>query len=287
MVQIKQDIIKKNPYSRPGIKNDGVKGVVMHYTASPGASAQNIRNYFNGTIINEKRYASAHYAVDKNEIIQMLPDNEVAYHAHDRSRCYVDAFKPNANFTSIGVEMCIERDWTLHPDTVKNAIELVRYLSGKYGFGASRIYRHYDVTGKNCPAMWVSNPSLFTKFKNDVASVQPASVHKEAFHVVESGDTLWEISQKYGVSVATIESLNPEVDASNLQIGSTLVLRELPVVGEVISTDVWTMSKPISTASYRVQLVQKGDKFKVYGLTDDHYVLGGSQYLQKKHMILT
>ncbi|MDI5791235.1 hypothetical protein PO124_31045 [Bacillus licheniformis] len=38
-----------------------MKGIVMHWTATPGASALNERNYFNGTCIADKRYASAHY----------------------------------------------------------------------------------------------------------------------------------------------------------------------------------------------------------------------------------
>ncbi|MCD5192682.1 hypothetical protein IV460_16915, partial [Enterococcus casseliflavus] len=33
-----------------------------------------------------------------------------------------------------------------------------------------KIWRHFDVTGKNCPAPWVAKPSEFERFKNAVFS---------------------------------------------------------------------------------------------------------------------
>lgn len=39
------------------------------------------------------------------------------------------------------------------------------------------------------------------------------------YHVVEPGDTLYELSKDYGVSVQEIEQANPGIDAYNLQIG--------------------------------------------------------------------
>jgi N-acetylmuramoyl-L-alanine amidase len=228
MVQIVKDYVKVNPYTRPARKNTGVEGIVMHYTASPRATAQNIRDYFNGTCIAQKRYASAHYAVDKKEIIQMIPDNEVAYHAHDRSRCYVDVLKPNANFSALGIEMCIEADGSLHPDTVKNARALVVYLLDKYNLPTSRVYRHYDVTGKNCPAMWVSDPSLFNSFKK---SLSPAPSHSdEVVHTVVKGDTLWGIAQDHNTTVAKLEELNPHLDGV-LNIGDKVTIRKVQPTG--------------------------------------------------------
>ena len=35
-----------NENSRPGIATDGVRSVVVHYTANPGSTAQNNRDYF-------------------------------------------------------------------------------------------------------------------------------------------------------------------------------------------------------------------------------------------------
>ncbi|MEC0543600.1 peptidoglycan recognition protein family protein, partial [Bacillus glycinifermentans] len=149
----------------------GVKGIVMHWTATPGASALNERNYFNGTCIADKRYASAHYFVDRKEAQLIIPENEVAYHAHDQNRCYVSFLKPNANTTAIGVEMCVEKDGKIHSETVQNAAELVADLCKRYGLSTNKIVRHYDVTNKNCPAPWVSDSSQLTAFRKKVDSL--------------------------------------------------------------------------------------------------------------------
>ncbi|AJO16839.1 MULTISPECIES: peptidoglycan recognition protein family protein [Bacillus] len=171
MVKVVKNFVKVNQYTRPGLKLAGVKGIVMHYTATPGASALNERNYFNGTCIADKRYASAHYFVDRKEAQHIIPENEVAYHAHDKNRCYVSFLKPNANTTAIGVEMCVEKDGKIHSDTVRNAAELVADLCKRYGLSTNKIVRHYDVTNKNCPAPWVSDSSQLTAFRKKVDSL--------------------------------------------------------------------------------------------------------------------
>jgi lysozyme len=45
-------------------------------------------------------------------------------------------------------------------------------------------------------------------------------------YVVKSGDSLSAISAKTGISVATLESLNPSVDPNALQTGQRLTLRK-------------------------------------------------------------
>ncbi|MGG4324028.1 peptidoglycan recognition protein family protein [Bacillus sonorensis] len=171
MVKVVKNYVKVNKYTRPGLKLSGVKGIVMHYTATPGASALNERNYFNGTCIAAERYASAHYFVDRKEAQLIIPENEVAYHAHDGNRCYVSFLKPNANTTAIGVEMCVEINGKIHSETVQNAAELVADLCKRYGLSTNKIVRHYDVTNKNCPAPWVSDSSQLTAFRKKVDSL--------------------------------------------------------------------------------------------------------------------
>lgn len=166
-----KNFVKVNQHTRPGLKLSGVKGVVMHWTATPGASALNERNYFNGACIAAERYASAHYFVDRNEVQQIIPENEVAYHAHDGNRCYVSFLKPNANTTAIGVEMCVEKNGNIHGDTVQNAAELVADVCKRYGLSTDNIVRHYDVTNKNCPAPWVSDSSKLAAFRKKVESL--------------------------------------------------------------------------------------------------------------------
>ncbi|MBM5706339.1 N-acetylmuramoyl-L-alanine amidase [Listeria ivanovii] len=172
MPVLKNNYIIKNKYSRPGLKLLGVKKIVMHYTANPGASADNHKRYF-GSLSG--RYASAHIFVDDKESICIIPLNEVAYHANEKA-CKIAALKAtasyyhggNANLTSIGVEMCIDKKGKITTSTFNRAVDVVAELCKTYKLKASDIIRHYDVTGKNCPAPWVSKSSELTRFRNAV-----------------------------------------------------------------------------------------------------------------------
>jgi N-acetylmuramoyl-L-alanine amidase len=160
-----------NEYTRPGTHNYGVHGVVWHYTASPGATAQNIRDYFDGTCVRSKRYAGAHDVIDTSGVIHMIPHDEVAYHAHDNNRCMVNKLDPNANYTAIGVELCVDKKGNLEQATYQNAVEYGAELANKYNLDPmTDFFRHYDVTRKNCPAFWVSDPAGFEQFKKDIAA---------------------------------------------------------------------------------------------------------------------
>jgi N-acetylmuramoyl-L-alanine amidase len=262
-LNIIKDYLKINPYTRPGRKNHGIKGIVEHYTAVPRATAKNIRDSFNGWAISAKRYASAHYAVDKNEIRQMIPDNEVAYHAHDRSRCYVDALKPNANFTSLSIEICIEADGSFHPNTLANARKLTAYLLKKYNLPVSRVYRHYDVTGKNCPAQWVKNPAEFTAFKNAVQNeLSPApSVHKDDLvHTVVKGDTLWGIARDHKTTVANIKTLNKLSD-DVIHVGQRLIVKQVQPSGvQASKPSIKPVSKPKPKYTIPTATLRMGDR---------------------------
>jgi len=83
-----QEYIDNN---RPGTSLDPV-GQVVHATADPGASATDIRNYFNN---HPNAEASTHAVIDWNSIIELIPENEIAWHAG-----------PTANHAFLSFEMC-------------------------------------------------------------------------------------------------------------------------------------------------------------------------------------
>jgi N-acetylmuramoyl-L-alanine amidase len=160
---INRDFISINPFSRPGIKRSSTKKVVWHYTANPGATAQGHYLYFdslkkqNARDDDEDRYASANTFIDRYQILEIIPLDEKAYHASV------------ANGYSIGVELCIEKDGTFHPNTIKQAIEYGEYLAKTYGLDPLNDFiRHFDVTGKLCPKRWVEKPAEWIQFKKDV-----------------------------------------------------------------------------------------------------------------------
>lgn len=94
----------------------------------------------------------------------------IAYH------CGAKVYKHTEcrNSNSIGIEMCSDKDskgnYVITPATVNNAVELTKYLMNKYNIDKNHIVRHFDVTGKNCPAPWVTDQSQWIAFKDKLVS---------------------------------------------------------------------------------------------------------------------
>jgi N-acetylmuramoyl-L-alanine amidase CwlA len=170
MVLYNIDLVQVNKYSRPGTKLTSVKGLIIHWVGAYGSTDENNAAFFDGADGGGGRYAGAHLFIDKDSATQIIPFDEVAYHANDKT-CWITKLGNNANKTTIGLEMCVEKEGTIHPETIKRTIQLASHLCQFYKLGVNDIYRHYDVTGKNCPAPWVTNPAAFEQFKKDVNAV--------------------------------------------------------------------------------------------------------------------
>jgi N-acetylmuramoyl-L-alanine amidase len=177
MIPITQDLIHINQFSRTGEKLRDKRGIVMHYTATPGAPACNISHYFDNLrnqLINDNipdRYAGAHFNVDRLTIVESIPTDEVGYHCGSSQPYTIDALTrlgAYPNNTTVGIEMCIEADGSIHEDTFQNAADLVVHLIREDGF-PNTIFTHKGVVGwKDCPLPWVKNPAEFERFKNTV-----------------------------------------------------------------------------------------------------------------------
>lgn len=133
-----------------------IEYIVVHYTANSGDTAQNNLDYFART----KTGTSAHYFVDENEVCQSVQDTDVAWHCGSKNPRH--PYCRNAN--SIGVEMCDSVGGV--PEAVRDrTAAFVRQKMKEYGIDSSHVLRHYDVTGKRCPAPWVDNPAEWMEFK--------------------------------------------------------------------------------------------------------------------------
>lgn len=173
-----------------------IKYIVIHYTANSGttATAKSNANYFATTT----REASAHYVVDENSIIyQCVPDNYVAWSVGD-TQAYTNGGASMKgiilNSNSISIEMVSHSNssgnYYIPDSTLNNTAELVKTLMKTYGLSVNSVYRHYDVTGKLCPAThckttegeanWVTFTKLLTTvdhtteataFANEIANV--------------------------------------------------------------------------------------------------------------------
>lgn len=204
-----QKHIRINKFSRPGFKLLRVAATVIHYTANNGGTADNHFCYFDTL---KDRYASAHIFVDRIKALEIIPLDEVAFHANERKEgpliASLKATAPyygggNANLISIGIEMCMEKDGTIHPDTIARTILVVQMLQQKYG--KHPIYRHYDVTGKLCPALFVANKALWEKFKLDVEKKEETKVDQEKLVLTPGQKRAFEKLVEHGLMAANYE----------------------------------------------------------------------------------
>lgn len=147
-----------NEYSRPGIESDSITGIVIHYTANPGSTAQQNRNYFNGLKDSHETSVSSHFVVGlEGEIIQCVPTWEIAYASNER------------NHDTVSIECCHpDETGKFNDETYKSVVQLTAFLCEKYGLTQENVIRHYDVTGKICPKYFVEHEDAWQTFKEDV-----------------------------------------------------------------------------------------------------------------------
>lgn len=152
------ELLTVNPYSRPGTALEKVNGIVIHYTATPGATAIANRNYFENLKDTHTTKASSHFVVGlEGEIVQCIPTAEIAYASNDR------------NSDTISIECCYKNeDGSFEQATYDSVIKLTAWLCAKFGLTSEDVIRHYDVTGKLCPLYYVEHEDAWAQFKKDV-----------------------------------------------------------------------------------------------------------------------
>jgi N-acetylmuramoyl-L-alanine amidase CwlA len=123
---ITQDFLQVGKeHNRPGTPL-APQGLTVHETATPGASSSNESAYFH----NAYREASAHFFVDYSAIVQIIPENEIAWHAG-----------PTANHRDLSVELCHFTDPEKFQETWKRGVWLAADICLRYGFDPGNIYQ--------------------------------------------------------------------------------------------------------------------------------------------------
>ena len=165
---IQVELLDVNPYSRPGTKSEQITGIVVHYTANPGSTAQQNRDYFNDLQDTHITSASSHFVIGLDgEIIQCVPTWEIAYASNDRNK------------DTVSIECC-------HPDetgelnraTYQSLVQLTAWLSEKFELEKDDIIRHYDITGKICPKYFVEHEDAWNTFKDAVQKARKRSTEE-------------------------------------------------------------------------------------------------------------
>lgn len=156
--EISEQFLPVNPYSRPKTALKEVNNIVVHYTANPGSTAKNNRDYFESLAASGATYASSHFVIGlEGEIIQCIPLDEISYCSNNR------------NDDTVAIEVC-------HPDesgkftdeSYEALVKLTSWLCYKFQLQEKEIIRHYDITKKACPKYFVDHPESFEQFKKEV-----------------------------------------------------------------------------------------------------------------------
>ena len=173
--------------------------VVVHYSGTANASAVNIAK----SMARDAATTSAHYVVDQQRIVRVLPESVSAWHVaggkpdaryagfthavHWHNR--VDPFNYFlGNRNSIGVELCVKKigmshsvydtDWMFPDEELDLAARLIADICKHNGIAIEHVLRHYDATGKPCPRPFVqmrtdkdnANERLWDSFLTEIRS---------------------------------------------------------------------------------------------------------------------
>ena len=196
-----------------------IEWIVLHYTAngkSYKGMAYNNTAYFKSVY----RGCSAHYFVDDAEIWQCVEDRDSSWHCGDaasRNGCH--------NWNSIGIEIC-DNNGEITPAAEALAVQLVKLKMKQYNIPITRVCRHYDVTGKQCPLWFVP-----TKYQSEAV----ANARWAGFKAL--------VSQKMGGSTDAVEqkaSFKVKIldDALNVRKAAGV---ENPIVGVIHKGEVYTI----------------------------------------------
>lgn len=187
-MNIIQNLLTVNDYSRPGKKLKEVRAIVMHWTANPYDSALDTRNFFENKKTGCGGYASTHYIIDqRGYIVAAVPENEVAYHCGtsmidpasgkvytDEARSRFDFYASETNSPNnctLSIELCpTDSEGNFSAATITAAVELCADICKRYNITARDITTHYNVVGwKSCPLLWTKKPELLDAFRLSVS----------------------------------------------------------------------------------------------------------------------
>lgn len=215
MLDIQVKLVKYN-FSGRSVKPTYI---VIHDTGNPGASALNHYNYFNGG----NRNSSADYFVDSNNIIQIIDtDHYYSWAVGDGKGKY-----GITNGNSVSIEMCLEKDGYPSDSTIKNTIDLTKYLMDKYNIGINKVIRHYDASRKFCPNSFKTNNwAKWTSFKNALTNDISNPTSNESNSTITNTTSSMECIQGYNATVRNdffyLRDSNGNKTSGTIEIGTKI-----------------------------------------------------------------
>lgn len=131
-MNIEQDTAR-NSSSRFRYKPDKI---VVHWTGIGGLESS--KNWFKS---KNNLISSAHYIVEDERILQMVPENRTAWHTGNWL----------ANLTSIGIEISATEDRPVSDASYKTVVELIIDIHRRTGIAIDALHRHNEYKTTRCP----------------------------------------------------------------------------------------------------------------------------------------
>ena len=170
MVNISVNLLSVGAKNRPG-NSMTPKYITVHNTGNTAKGADALAHV--AFLKNSKESTGWHFTVDDERITQHIPCWENAWHC-------TDGHGPG-NMSSIGIEICVNSDGN-YAKAEANAVELIRYLMGKYNIPIANVVPHQKwYTAKYCPYKILPR---WNEFINEIK--QPDKV----VYTVVAGDNL-------------------------------------------------------------------------------------------------
>ena len=187
------ELITVNPFSRPGNPRRGVHALVVHWTNAPGQKASQVRSFYESRKLGKDGYGSAHRGIDFDGSVHVwVPDEEIAYAVGSSAvdpasgKVYTDLARqlfgtycsPNSspNWLTMSAEwMTLDDQGNFTDDEYAAGVDQYAAWASAYSLDPlTEILTHHDIIGFNgtdhqdCHRFFVNNPDRFEQFKHDV-----------------------------------------------------------------------------------------------------------------------
>ena len=171
------------------------KYITIHQTGNNEKGSNAIAH---GKLIANGYSATWHYTVDDKNIVKHFNENTQCWHCGDG--------KGKGNTQSIGIELCINEDGD-YIKTIKNGVELVKYLMDKYSIPITNVVQHNYWNGNDCPKQiregkegitWNKFINMIKENKNDKSNKEELIKNKSSEDDCITKIALDVIKGKYG-----------------------------------------------------------------------------------------
>jgi len=171
--------------------------IILHYTGNNGDTAKNNVDYF---ATGNTRSAGAQLFVSRDgSVAQSMPINYIAYSVGDKKNGRGTMYGTITNTNSISIEMCdqVSKEASqAQKEAIRNLIAWIKSVCPNI----KGVYRHYDVTTKQCPAKYV-NKQMWTELKTYVTGGEYTPVNTENYEGSFGEEWIRRLQKHYGTPV--------------------------------------------------------------------------------------